>query len=69
MSGLPAFFQQTSNEPYDRHDYSLITSDGKTVVYHSWEEVASAWFQLPAMFKDRINVLDKPKKKTKAKGF
>ena len=69
MSGLPEFFEQTSDEPYTRHDYRLITTDGRSVVMHDWESVSSAWFQLPAMFKERIEVLDKPKKKTKAKGF
>ena len=71
MIGLPEFFEQTSDEPYDRHDYRLISTDGNSVVMHDWQSVSAAWFQLPAMFKDRIEVLDKPKprKTTKAIGF
>jgi hypothetical protein len=30
MVGLPEFFQQTSDEPYNRHDYKLVYVNGQT---------------------------------------
>ena len=69
MSGLPKFFEQTSDEPYDRHTYRLFLTNGETLDVDDWLTVAGAWFQLPSMFKDHIEVLDKPKPKSKPIGF
>ena len=39
MSGLPEFFEQTSNEPYERHDYKLCYTTGKTeVIFNSYSK-------------------------------
>ena len=69
MSGLPEFFEQTSDEPYDRHTYRLFLTNGETMDVDDWMTVSAAWFQLPAMFTDHIEVLDKPKPKSKPIGF
>ena len=66
MTGLPAFFEQTSDEPYDRHDYRLVLNNGESVQTDVYEDIKAAWFQLPALFKSHIDVLDK---KTKPQGF
>ena len=60
-------FQQTSNEPYVRHDYKLIYENGKQVVFDNYEDVQLFWFQRGGNFLSHIEVLDK--KKTKSKGF
>ena len=69
MSGLPEFFEQTSDEPYDRHTYRMHLTNGETLDVDDWLTVSGAWFQLPPMFKDRIEVLDKHPLRTKPKGF
>ena len=59
------YFKQTSNEPYDRHDYKVIKSTGEHVVVESWEEAQSIWWNSPPDFLSHIEVLDKKE----AKGF
>jgi hypothetical protein len=61
----PQYFKQTSNEPYDRHDYKVIKSTGEYVVVESWEEAQSIWWNSPPHFLSHIEVLDKKE----AKGF
>jgi hypothetical protein len=62
MTGLPEFFEQTSNEPYDRHRYKLIGANKNELIFDSWEQVQSYWFQAPKQFLSHIEVLDKKKK-------
>ena len=69
MSGLPKFFEQTSDLPYDRHCYRLVLTDGRAHVFDDYEHVRSAWFQMASMFTSHVDVLDKPKVRKKAKGF
>ena len=61
----PQYFKQTSNEPYDRHDYKVIKSTGEYVVVESWEEAQSIWWNSPPHFLSHVEVLDKKE----AKGF
>ena len=69
MTGLPEFFRQTSDEPYDRHNYRLIYSNNHSIIVESYEEVREQWFNTPAMFKSHIEVLDKKQKKKSKGGF
>jgi hypothetical protein len=64
-------FQQTSDAPYDRHNYEIFLKTGKTVFFDDWADVQGYWFihnQIPD-YLDYVNVLDKTKKKSKAVGF
>lgn len=66
-------FLQTSDAPYDRHNYELVLKSGKTVFFDDWTDVQGYWFvhqQIPD-YLDFINVLDKSKRKekVKTKGF
>jgi hypothetical protein len=68
----PEFFEQTSNEPYIRHDYKIHYMTKKPEVFDNYEDVQRTWFQTPSQFLDYIEVLDHKepkKKKTTAKGF
>lgn len=56
-------FQQTSNEPYVRHDYKLVYEDGKEVVFDNYEDVQRIWFQYGGNFLSHVEVLDKKKSK------
>jgi hypothetical protein len=69
MVGLPEFFRQTSDEPYDRHIYRFIDSNNNSIIVESYEQVHEKWFNTPSMLKSRIEVLDKiTNKKKKSKG-
>lgn len=64
-------FKQTSDLPYNRHNYEIILKTGKTVFFGDWDGVQEYWFvhnQIPD-YLDYVKVLDKPKKKSKAVGF
>ena len=59
------FFEQTSNEPYDRHHYKIVCKDHSFVV-QSWDEVQEYWWNRRGFNPPVIEVIDKPKK---SKGF
>ena len=63
MVGLPEFFEQTSDEPYDRHHYEIVYKTGIVKTVESWQEVSMEWFTRP--FLSHVNVLDVPNKKSK----
>ena len=61
------YFSQTSNAPYDRHDYKIICGN-KSAVVESWDEVQEYWWnncRSPFFEGTVIEVIDKPKKKSK----
>jgi len=59
-------FNQTCDKPYDRHNYKLIFTNGREVIFDDYEDVQVTWFQTPHQFLSHIEVLDKKQKK---KGF
>lgn len=63
-------FKQTCDKPYDRHDYKLVYTNGKTVIYDDYMDLQATWFQTPHQFLSHVEVLDKKKKRqSNAKGF
>ena len=67
MNAKTEWFEQTSDELYDRHDYELVYSNSQSVIVDSWGAVRALWFEAPAQFLSHIEVLDK--KPSKSKGF
>ena len=66
---MTIIFKQTSDEPYDRHDYEVYLKSGKKVFFNNWEDTLNYWwqnYQIPD-FLDIIIVKDK--QKVKSKGF
>ena len=64
------WFEQTSDEPYNRHDYKLVYTNGNTDVYDNYMDLQAVWFQRANRFLSHVEVLDKKKKtKTNPKGF
>jgi len=63
---LPKTFSQTCDSPYDRHDYRVRYSNGKSVIFDNYEDVQLTWFRTPTQFLGHVEVLDKKKPK---KGF
>ena len=62
----PRYFSETSNKPYDRHHYQIVCTT-KSFVVESWEEVQEYWWNNREITESIIEVLDKPK--SKSKGF
>ncbi len=60
------YFSQTSNEPYDRHHYRIVCGT-KSFVVESWDEVQEYWWNSMHLQPSVIEVIDKPK--PKSKGF
>jgi len=57
----PAYFTLSSNDLYDRHDYKVIRTDGKSVVVGSWDLAREIWWNTPSKLLSHIEVLDKTK--------
>ena len=71
VKNLPEWFAQTSEKPYDRHNYRFIFRNGESIIFNSYDQVMEKWFTTPALFKSHVEVLDKPNKnnKNKKEGF
>ena len=65
-SNDPRYFSQTSDAPYDRHHYKIVCQD-KSFVVESWDEVQEYWWNRRGFNPPVIEVIDKPK--PKSKGF
>jgi hypothetical protein len=66
---LPKNFEQTSDAPYNRHDYKLVYSNDQSVIFDNFEDLRRTWWETPEQFLSHVEVLDKKKQKTKSKGF
>jgi hypothetical protein len=65
---LPKWFAQTSDEPYDRHQYEL-QFNGKSVIFDDYEQMRAYWFECVRNWGNcKVNVLDKKQIKKKTKG-
>lgn len=58
----PTYFTQTSDGPYDRHNYRIHLTNGKSIVLDDYEQVRNLWFQYEKRFLKVIEVLDKKAK-------
>ena len=62
-------FEQTCDQPYDRHDYKLVYSNDESTIFDNYEDLRRTWWETPKQFLGYVQVLDKKKQKTKSKGF
>ena len=66
---MTPYFEQTSDKPYDRHHYVIVTKAGYTFTYESYDIMQRAWFNSHAMKNlDHVSVIDVPSKQ-QSKGF
>ena len=67
---MTKFFKQTSDAPYDRHHYKIVSKQYATFIVKSWEEVQEWWWNHSNMigFAAVVEVLDIPEKKTRGFG-
>ena len=61
----PRYFTQTSDKPYDRHEYKVVAKSGESFITDDYMQSQAAWFE-KGIWLSHIEVLDKPKKQ---KGF
>jgi hypothetical protein len=55
----PRYFTNSSDEPYDRHNYKVVLANGESLNTDAWDIAQSIWFQYPSSFLSHIEVLDK----------
>ncbi len=66
---LPDFFKETSSEPYLRHDYKLVYTNGESKIFDNYLDLAKTWVNTPNKLLDHVIILDHKEKKTKSGGF
>ena len=60
----------TSDKEYDRHEYDLLSPDGKTFHFDNYEQLRQVWFEQVRNWTGwKVDVIDKKQKKEKPKGF
>ena len=52
------YFTETSKDPYIRHRYKLVDTNGDFVIFDNWEDTHQMWWNTPAQFLSHIEVLD-----------
>ena len=62
------FFEQTSDIPYDRHHYKVVTTTNE-YIFDDYEQVRQMWRNYDSSMLKYVEVIDKPKKPKKKKGF
>ena len=62
------FFEQTSDIPYDRHYYKVVTTTNE-YIFDDYEQVRQMWWNYDSSMLKYVEVIDKPKKPKKKKGF
>lgn len=61
-------FTQTSNLPYDKHQYAIIANDGSKLVFDDYMEVYKVWAYSDGL--SHVEVLDRIESTKKSvKGF
>ena len=62
------FFEQTSDIPYDRHHSKVVTTTNE-YIFDDYEQVRQMWWNYDSSMLKYVEVIDKPKKPKKKKGF
>ena len=69
MTGLPEFFEQTSDKPYDRHTYRIELGDGRSVDIDDYIHLRAVWFESVRNYTGcTVTVLDTKQKRKKSNG-
>lgn len=66
---LPKSFKETSSDPYIRHDYKLVYTDGKFKIFDNYHDLIKTWMTTPSHLMDYVITLDHKEPKTKSGGF
>lgn len=60
-------FTHTSNAPYDKHRYAIVSNQGERIIVEDYMEVYQVWMQSDGL--SHVEVLDRIEKKKPVKGF
>jgi len=52
------YFTETSKDPYIRHRYKMVDTNGDFVIFDNWEDTHQMWWNTPAQFLSHIEILD-----------
>ncbi len=66
---LPEFFEETSPDPYLKHDYKLVYKDGKFKIFDNYYDLIQTWYTTPSHLIDYVLTLDHKEPKNKSGGF
>jgi hypothetical protein len=66
---LSEYFTQTSDEPYDKHYYTLHMQDGSWSNWVDYEKLRDHWMTHGGEGMSHVEVRGYPRPKPKAKGF
>ena len=51
-------FTQTSDQPYTRHHYKIVATDGQHVIVDNYYDVMRTWMSTPLGILSHVEVLD-----------
>jgi len=60
-------FTRTSDAPYDKHRYAVVSNRGERLILDDYMEVYQVWAQSDEL--SHVEVLDRIEKKKPVKGF
>jgi len=60
-------FTGTSDAPYDKHRYAIVSNHGERIIVDDYMEVYQIWMQSDEL--SHVEVLDRIEKKKPVKGF
>jgi|694.fasta_scaffold00111_33 hypothetical protein len=60
-------FTGTSDAPYDKHRYAIVSNQGERIIVDDYMEVYQIWMQSDEL--SHVEVLDRIEKKKPVKGF
>jgi len=64
----PQYFEQSSYESYDRHQYRVVAQNGDSIIVDDYMSAQEIWWNRK-VFLSHVEVLDKKKQKQSNKGF
>jgi len=59
----PQYFEVTSTELYDRHDYKVVLSNQQSFTFDNYADCFALWIRTPDELKGYVEVLDRKQKK------
>lgn len=60
-------FTGTSDAPYDKHRYAIVSNQGERIIVDDYMEVYQIWMRSDGL--SHVEVLDRIEKKKPVKGF
>ena len=65
----PRYFSQTSDIPYDKHQYRIKFDTGKAIVFPDWDSMIEFWWSSVAAWGNKRNAVVEVVDINKKQGF